>query len=99
MMKRYSIILFISLIAMGVSSGSAWALFESKKELVNTAKITMAEAIEAAVKTVPGKAVAAEIDTEDDRTVFEVEIIDSAGKTKEVYIDGQTGEARKVESE
>ncbi|GJL48790.1 MAG: hypothetical protein NPIRA01_00170 [Nitrospirales bacterium] len=98
-MKRYSMVLFISLLLMGVSTGSAWALFESKKELANSTKVTMAEAIEAAVKTVPGKAVAAEIDTEDDRTVFEVEIIDTAGKTKEVYIDGQTGEAHKVEDE
>ena len=96
-MKRYSVMLLVSFICLHV--GTAWALFESKKELVNSARITMAEAIDTAVQTVPGKAVEAEIDTEDDRTVFEVEIITSSGKTKEVYIDAQTGKAHKIEHE
>ena len=96
-MKRYFIVLLAYFLC--VSSGSAWALFESNKELVNAANITMAEAIDAAVQAVPGKAVEAEIDQEDKRTVFEVEIIDSMGKTVEVYIDAQTGDARKIEKE
>lgn len=75
------------------------ALFESNKELVNSAKITMAEAIEAAVQAVPGKAVEAAIDQEDKRTVFEVEIIDEMGKTVEVYINAQTGDTQKIENE
>ena len=96
-MKRYSLVLLVFFMCMSV--GTAWALFESKKELVNASRITMAEAIDAAVKVVPGKAVEAEIDSENDRTVFEIEIITDSGKTKEVYIDAQSGEAHKIEHE
>ena len=96
-MKRYFLVLLAYFVC--VSAGSAWALFESNKELVNSAKITMAEAIETAVQTVPGKAVEAVIDQEDKRTVFEVEIIDTTGKTVEVYIDAQTGDTRNIEKE
>ena len=96
-MKRYFIVLIVFFVS--VSAGSAWALFESNKELVNSAKITMAEAIEAAVHAVPGKAVEAVIDQEDKRTVFKVEIIDAMGKTVEVYIDAQTGDTRNIEKE
>ncbi|WP_447968135.1 PepSY domain-containing protein [Nitrospira sp. M1] len=96
-MKRIAIIFLAGCLCL--SAGTAWAFFESKKELVNSSKVTMAEAIDAAVKAVPGKAVEAEIDTEHDRTVFEVEVIDAAGKTQEVYIDAQTGESFKIEAD
>ncbi len=94
-MKRLSLVVLIYFMCGSV--GTALALFDSKKELVNSAKLTMAEAIDAAVQAVPGKAVEAYIDKEDDRTVFEVEIISDQGGTKEVYIDAQTGSARKIE--
>ncbi len=96
-MKRFSIAFLVYL--MCASVGTAWALFDSKKELVSAAKISMGEAIDAAVQAVPGKAVEAYIDDEDGRTVFEVEIITDQGKTQEVYIDAQTGVAQKIEDE
>ena len=89
-MKR---VLAIALLS-GVIASPAWALFETNKDLVATAKITMEEAVRNAVKAVPGKAVEAEIGKEDGRTVFEVEIIDANKKTQKVYVDAQTGQAK-----
>jgi uncharacterized membrane protein YkoI len=78
----------------GVIASPAWALFETNKELVSTAKITLAEAVQHAVKAVPGKAVEAEIGKEDGRTVYEVEIIDMNKKTQKVYVDAETGKTK-----
>ena len=79
----------------GVIASPAWALFETNKELVSTAKITMEEAVRAAAKSVPGgKVVEAELGKEDGRTVYEVEVIDANKKTQKVYVDAQTGTAK-----
>ena len=86
-------VLAIALLS-GVIASPAWALFETNKDLVAGAKITMEEAVRNAVKAVPGKAVEAEIGKEDGRTVFEVQIIDANKKTQKVYVDAQTGQAK-----
>jgi Predicted membrane protein len=86
-------ILAIALLS-GVITTSAWALFETNKDLIATAKITLEEAVRHAVKAVPGKAVEAEIGKEDGRTVYEVEIIDASKKTHKVYVDAETGKAK-----
>jgi uncharacterized membrane protein YkoI len=79
----------------GVIASPAWALFETNKELISTAKITMEEAVRAAAKAVPGgKVVEAELGKEDGRTVYEVEVIDANKKTQKVYVDAQTGKAK-----
>ena len=71
----------------------AWALFETNKELVANAKITLDEAVKNAVKAVPGKAVEADIGKEDGRTVYKIEVIDTNNKTKHVYVDAVNGQA------
>ena len=79
----------------GVMSSPAWALFETNKELIATAKITMEDAVRTAVKAVPGsKAVDAELGKEDGRTVYEVELIDANKKTQKVYVDAETGKTK-----
>ena len=79
----------------GLIASPAWALFETNKDLIATAKITMEEAVRAAAKAVPGsKAVEAELGKEDGRTVYEVEVIDASKKTHKVYVDAQTGTAK-----
>ena len=79
----------------GVMASPAWALFETNKELISTAKITMEEAVRAAAKAVPGsKVVEAELGKEDGRTVYEIEVIDANKKTQKVYVDAQTGTAK-----
>jgi predicted thioesterase len=78
----------------GVIASPAWALFETNKQLVSTATVTLEDAVKHALKVVPGKAVEAEIGKEDGRTVYEVEIIDSNNKTQKVYVDAQSGQAK-----
>ena len=79
----------------GLIASPAWALFETNKELISTAKITMEEAVRAASKAVPGgKVVQAELGKEDGRTVYDIEVIDANKKTQKVYVDAQTGTAK-----
>ena len=90
-MKKFLVIALLS----GVIATPAWALFETNKDLISTAKITMEEAVRNAVKAVPGgKAVDAELGKEDGRTVYEIEIIDANKKTQKVYVDAETGKAK-----
>lgn len=77
-------------------STPAWALFETNKELAESAKIPMEQAIRMATGEVPGKAVEAQIGKEDGKTVYEIDIIDSSKKERTVYIDAQTGQVMKV---
>lgn len=79
---------------MALSAGPSWALFETNKELASTAKITLEEAVKHALKLVPGRAVEAEIGTDDGRTVYEIEIIDKNKKTQNVLVDAQSGQAK-----
>ena len=49
--------LILSAMIVGMlSAGPAWALFETNKELVASAKIPLDEAVKSALKVVPGKA-------------------------------------------
>jgi uncharacterized membrane protein YkoI len=82
---------FVAVVLMaGLMGSSAWALFETNKELAKSATVTLDKAVQAAVAAVPGKAVEAELSKEEGRTVYKVEIIDNANKTKKVYVDAQT---------
>jgi len=89
-MKKVIAIASLSLLL----ASPAWALFETNKELVSTAKITLEEAVHHALKAVSGKAVEAEIGKEDGRTVYEVEIVDVNNKTQKVYVDAQSGQTK-----
>jgi uncharacterized membrane protein YkoI len=82
---------FVAVVLMaGLMGSSAWALFETNKELAKSATVTLDKAVQAAVAAVPGKAVEAELDKQEGRTVYKVEIIDNTNKTKKVYVDAQT---------
>lgn len=87
--------LVMSAVLIGLlSAGSAWALFETNKELVASAKITMEEAIKSATKAVPGKAAEADLGKDDGRTIWKIEVIDHNNKSQTVYVDAQTGIAK-----
>jgi uncharacterized membrane protein YkoI len=87
--------LMMSAILVGIlAAGPAWALFETNKELVASAKITMEEAIKSATKAVPGKAAEADLGKDDGRTIWKIEVIDHNNKSQTVYVDAQTGTAR-----
>jgi uncharacterized membrane protein YkoI len=87
----------VAALLMSISGSPAWAIFETNKELAESAKIPMDQAVKAAIAAVPGKAVEAQLGKEEGRTVYEVEIIDAAKKTHTVYVDAQTGKAIKTE--
>lgn len=87
--------LIMSAIFIGtLAAGTAWALFETNKELVASAKVPMEEAIKSAIKAVPGKAAEADLGKEDGRTIWKIEIIDHNNKSQTVYVDAQTGMAK-----
>jgi uncharacterized membrane protein YkoI len=86
----------VALISMFATS-PAWALFETNKELAESAQISMDQAIKTAISAVPGKAVEAQLGKEDGRTVYEIDIIDSNKKERTVYVDAQTGKTMKIE--
>ena len=87
-------LLLSAMIIGALSAGPAWALFETNKELIAGAKISMEEAIKSAVKAVPGKAAEADLGKDGDRTVWKIEVIDKHNKSQTVYVDAQTGMAR-----
>lgn len=93
MQKRTSIIA-AGVLALGILSSPAWAIFESNKTLAGSASITLEDAIKKALTTVPGKAVEAEIGKDDGRTCYVVEIVDRNDKTQKVYVDAQTGQTK-----
>jgi len=74
----------------GLMGSSAWALFETNKELSKSATVSLDKAVLAALEAIPGKAVEAELGKDEGRTVYKVEIIDNADKTRTVYVDAQT---------
>ena len=87
--------LILSAIIVGaLSAGSAWALFETNKELIASAKVPMEDAIKSAIKAVPGKAAEADLGKDDGRTIWKIEIIDHNNKSQTVYVDAQTGMAK-----
>lgn len=87
--------LILSAMIIGTMSvGPAWALFETNKELIADAKISMEQAIKSAVKAVPGKAAEADLGKDGDRTIWKIEVIDHNNKSQTVYVDAQTGMAR-----
>ena len=92
-MRQMKQLVFAAMV-LALSAGPSWALFETNKELVSTATITLEEAVRHALDLVPGKAVEAEIGTEDGRTVYEIEIIDTNKKSRNVLVDARTGQAK-----
>src|SRR6476619_4999563 len=87
-------LILTALIAVTLAAGPAWALFETNKELVASAKIPLEEAVKSAVKVVPGKAAEADLGKDDGRTIWKIEVIDHNNKSQTVYVDAQTGMAR-----
>lgn len=82
----------------GLMGSSVWALFETNKELSQSATVTLDKAVQAAVVAVPGKAVEAEIGKEAGQIVYKVEIVDDNNKTQKVYVDAQTMQIRMIAS-
>ncbi len=72
---------------------------KEKKVATLPTAITMEEAINTATTQFPGKVIEAELENEDGKAVYEVEIVNTAGETREFEIDAQTGKILSSESE
>jgi uncharacterized membrane protein YkoI len=69
---------------------------EDQSKLVKAAKISLVQAIEAALKKAPGHAVLAELELDGDKPVATVKVF-GAGKLTKVTVDAVSGEVTKAE--
>jgi uncharacterized membrane protein YkoI len=81
---------------MALSIVPAWALFETDKQLSDKARVTMTDALKTAEGAVPGKPVEVNMGKDDGKVVYKIEIIDTAKKTRHVYIDAESGKVHTV---
>ncbi|MFZ1744728.1 MAG: PepSY domain-containing protein [Nitrospirales bacterium] len=61
--------------------------------------VTMEEAIKTATTQFPGKVLEAELESEDGKVMYEVEIVNAAGEIREFEIDAQSGKILSSELE
>ncbi|MBA3967969.1 MAG: PepSY domain-containing protein [Nitrospirales bacterium] len=93
-------ILSMVFVGLTLSVNPSWALFEEDKaELLKETNITLVEAVEKALTNMKGKAVEAELEKENGKTVYEVKIIDENGTTREIYVDAHSGNVVKIEKD
>jgi len=84
---RYMLIVVI--FAAGLI-GNVWAASEKEKALEAT--ISMEDAIRIAVQSQPGsKPFEVEMETENGRTTYRVQVVDTDKKTYKVYVDAHDG--------
>ena len=78
-------------------AGTIKAMDFDKKQDWNLAKVTLQDAVNVALKEIPGKAVDAELEAENGFLVYEIEIATPDKKITKVYIDA--GNAKILSSE
>ncbi|MDR4493843.1 MAG: PepSY domain-containing protein [Nitrospirales bacterium] len=61
--------------------------------------VTMEKAIKTATTQFPGKVLEAELENEDGKAIYEVEIVNTAGETREFEIDANSGQILSSELE
>lgn len=79
--------LLSSLALAQAPKGSIATKDKKKKDYHNLATVNLQDAVQAALAKVPGKAVEAELDSEDGYLVYEVKIIANDNKTHEIDVD------------
>jgi len=73
---------------------------KEKLELANLpTAVTMEEAIKTATAQFPGKVLEAELEREDGKAIYEVEIVNASGEVREFEIDAQSGKVLSSELE
>ena len=107
-MKQLVGMMAVAVGAMLVLNGHAWSdqkgkgkKDESKEtiEMAAVAKVTIDQAIKAALEKVAGKVVEAELEKKHDTLVWEVEVVTAENKVMEVHIDAESGAVIDVEEE
>jgi uncharacterized membrane protein YkoI len=84
-------VLAIAILVSGLCFSDAWA--KSDKQMALEATISMEQAIKTAINSVPGgKPYEVEMDREDGRLTYKIQIVDATNKTYKVRIDAQNGQ-------
>ena len=91
-MKKISSVFLVVALLTFVAATIGWAHNEGGEEIqaLSQAKLSLNQAISAALTAVPGAALSGELDDEGDRAVFVVEVV-SHGQVFEVTLDTQSG--------
>ena len=91
-MKRIRITGIVIVLLAVAATTLTWAEQSQSEEIIalSNTKISLSQAIDTALKTVPGKALSAELDNEEGDYVFVVEVV-SNDQTFEISLDSQTG--------
>ena len=83
------------------SLGTGWADGGDDRLLAaslaqNETSVTLAQAVLTAVAAIPGRAVEAQLSSDEGRIVYEIEIIDLDQDLRRVYVDAEAGKVIKV---
>lgn len=101
-MKRFHTVSLLSASALLLTS-VGFALSHDGREKADVAtlptSVTMEEAIKTATTQFPGKVLEAELESEDGKAIYEVEIVNTSGETREFEIDAQSGKVLSSELE
>jgi hypothetical protein len=101
-MKRFITAGFLGATALVLTSFGMAMSHDGKEKaaLANLpTSVTMEEAIKIATTQFPGKVLEAELESEDGKAVYEVEIVNTSGETRELEIDAQSGKILSSELE
>ncbi len=68
-----------------------------RREMLRTATVSLADAVRMAeASVIDSRAVEAELEQKDGRSVYEVELIDVTHKTRKVYVDARNGQIMRI---
>jgi len=83
------------------AEGAEEASIADMQSMARTAKVTMAAALQMALKAAPGTVLVAELENEDGKLIFSFDILPGPAATelKEVHVDAKTGAVIKTEVE
>lgn len=79
--------------------GTASIGFAASQSSETAPNLTAQDAIEIALKEVPGTVEEVELEDEDGKLVFEIEIVSTDGTETEVEIDAMSGDVLEIESD
>jgi len=94
--EKMKLIVTVVALLTALSVVPAWALFETDKQLSDKARVSMSDALKTAESAVPGKPVEVNMGKDDGKVVYKIEIIDTAKKTRHVYVDAESGKVHTV---
>lgn len=91
---RSTVVAMIGVGVLAVTVGGC----TSKKELIRSTNISLTEAVRTAEASVTdGRAIEAELEKEDGRAMYEVELIDAKMEKRKVHVDAGTGKVFKID--